>query len=247
MEQGVEVAPGVHRFGSSLVNWYAVVDGDDVTLVDTGFPRHWRMLEPGLSRLGRRLEDVRAVVITHSHVDHTGFAARLQREREVPVHVHHADAVHGARRFPPMHLYLKPSSWGLLWEGVRDGMPFTRRIPDVREMADGYTLDVPGQPRAVHLGGHTPGSTAVVLPDRGVVFTGDNLVTTDPYTRRTGPQLMLCGVQHDETGARDALVRLAEVEAAVVLPGHGAPWHDGVRRACDQALDRHAVLHADPH
>src|SRR3954447_15989455 len=106
----MEVAPGVHRFGSRLVNWYAVVDGDAVTLVDTGFPRHWRFLTSGLASIGRSPEDIRCVVITHSHVDHTGFAARLAATG-TDVIVHPSDAVHGARRFPPMHLYLRPSSW----------------------------------------------------------------------------------------------------------------------------------------
>jgi glyoxylase-like metal-dependent hydrolase (beta-lactamase superfamily II) len=158
------------------------------------------------------------------------------------VYVDRADAVHGARRFPPMHLYLRPSSWGLLYEGIRDGMAFTPRISQTSVMHDGDRLDIPGRPRALHLGGHTPGSTAIVLDDRGVVFTGDNLVTLDPYTRRTGPQLMFCAVQHDEAGARDALDKLAVDAAGVVLPGHGEPWRDGVRSACDAALARHADL-----
>jgi glyoxylase-like metal-dependent hydrolase (beta-lactamase superfamily II) len=238
----MEVAPGVHRFGSRLVNWYVVVDGDEVTLVDTGFPRHWRLLEPALSSIGRRREDIRTVVITHSHVDHTGFASRLAGEG-TEVRVHPSDAVHGARRFPPMRLYLRPTSWGLLWEGLRDGMPFTPRISRTSPMTDGQILDAPGSPRAVHLGGHTPGSTAIVLDDRGVAFTGDNLVTLDPYTRRTGPQLMLCGVQHDETAARDAIEKLSREHCGTVLPGHGEPWADGLSAACDVALSRHAALH----
>jgi glyoxylase-like metal-dependent hydrolase (beta-lactamase superfamily II) len=240
--RAMEVAPGVHRFGSRLVNWYVVVDGDEVTLLDTGFPRHWRELEPGLHSIGRRREDIRAVVITHSHVDHTGFAARLAADG-TQVLVHPSDAVHGARRFPPMHLYLQPSSWGLLWEGLRDGMAFTRRIERTTAMQDGEVLDVPGRPRAVHLGGHTPGSTAIVLDQRSVAFTGDNLVTLDPYTRRDGPQLMLCGVQHDEAGARDALRKLAGQQCATVLPGHGEPWTKGMDAACEVALSRHAALH----
>jgi|tagenome__1003787_1003787.scaffolds.fasta_scaffold20593646_2 glyoxylase-like metal-dependent hydrolase (beta-lactamase superfamily II) len=238
----MEVARDVHRFGSRLINWYVVVDGSDVTLVDCGFPRHWRMLEPGLASIGRRLEDIRAVVITHSHVDHTGFASRLDA-RGVPILVHPADAVHGARRFPPMHLYLRPSSWGLLWEGVRDGMPFTRTLDHTMTMSDGEVLDAPGRPRAVHLGGHTPGSTAVALDDHDVVFTGDNLVTFDPYTRRTGAQLMYCGVQHDEVGAEHALSRLEREQAATLLPGHGEPWTTGVAAACDAARARHFALH----
>jgi glyoxylase-like metal-dependent hydrolase (beta-lactamase superfamily II) len=239
----MEIASGVHRVGSRLVNWYLVEDGSDLTLVDTGFPRHRRLLDAKLAQLGRRIEDIKAVVITHSHVDHTGFANGLAAAN-IPVYVERADAVHGARRFPPMHLYLRPSSWGLLYEGVRDGMAFTSRISQITPMTDGERLDAPGHPRAVHLGGHTPGSTAVVMDDLGIVFTGDNLVTLDPYTRRVGPQLMLCGVQHDENGARDALRKLAREPAQLVLPGHGEPWTDGVQSACDQALTRHAALHA---
>jgi glyoxylase-like metal-dependent hydrolase (beta-lactamase superfamily II) len=239
----VEVAPGVHRLGSRLVNWYAVTDGSDVTLVDTGFPGHWRYLAPGLAALGRRIEDVRAVVVTHSHVDHTGFAARLVEDHDVPVMVHAADAIDGARRFPPMHLYLRPSSWGLLAEGLRDGMPTTRRIPRTHPVVDGDLLDAPGRPRAVHLGGHTPGSTAFVLADRGVVFTGDNLVTLDPYTRREGPQLMVCGVQHDEPTAAAAMDRLAREDVPTLLPGHGDPWNDGVALATERALEVHRSVH----
>jgi glyoxylase-like metal-dependent hydrolase (beta-lactamase superfamily II) len=83
-----------------------------------------------------------------------------------------------------------------------------------------------------------------MLDDREVAFTGDNLVTLDPYTRRVGPQLMLCGVQHDEVGARNALRKLADESCRIVLPGHGDPWLDGLGAACDEALSRHAALHS---
>jgi len=243
MSAGEEVAPGVHRFGSTLVNWYLIVDGDGVTVVDTGFPRHWRMLGAGLERLGRRIADVEAVVLTHSHVDHTGFARRLVDATSSPVFVDRHDAVHGVRRFPPMHLYARPSSWPLLAEGVRDGMALTRRVGASQPVHDGVALDVPGRPVPMYLGGHTPGSTAYVMADRGVVFTGDNLVTVDPYTRRRGPQLMYCGVQHDEAGAAEALVRLASADLPTVLPGHGTPWLQGSGSASERALATHAARH----
>ena len=79
MIESSEVASGVHRLGSTRVNWYVIVDGDAVTIVDTGFPGHWRMLVSGLERLGRGLGDVAGVVLTHSHVDHTGCARACSR------------------------------------------------------------------------------------------------------------------------------------------------------------------------
>ncbi len=54
------------RVTHAHVNWY-LLDGDDgVTVVDAGLPRHWSLLPRALQRLGRRLDDVRAVVLTHS-------------------------------------------------------------------------------------------------------------------------------------------------------------------------------------
>ena len=42
--------------------------------------------------MGRSLDDVRGVVLTHGDTDHIGFAERLRRDHGVPVYVHAADA-----------------------------------------------------------------------------------------------------------------------------------------------------------
>lgn len=38
----MEVASGVHRFGSRFVNWYVVERGGRLTVVDAGFRGYWR-------------------------------------------------------------------------------------------------------------------------------------------------------------------------------------------------------------
>src|SRR5207302_7460956 len=87
-----EPAPGVLRMGTALINWYLVADGDGVTVVDAGAPAYRPQLEPGLAQLGRTIDDVRAIVLTHGDADHKGFAEKLRSEQRVPVKVHSADA-----------------------------------------------------------------------------------------------------------------------------------------------------------
>src|SRR3954451_5121688 len=84
-------AEGIHRVEHARVNWYLVEDGDAVTIVDCGFPRSWSGLQSALAELGRSPADVEAVVLTHAHPDHIGFAERARTEWDVPVWLHERD------------------------------------------------------------------------------------------------------------------------------------------------------------
>ena len=96
----MELAPSLHRLGgSTLVNSYLVADASGVTLIDAGLPGYWNQLPAELAAMGRSIDDVRGVVLTHGDTDHVGFAERLcGRERGVPVYVHAADAGARSRR-----------------------------------------------------------------------------------------------------------------------------------------------------
>ena len=52
--------------------WCYVVEGDKLTLVDTGAHDTYQYLEEGLKELGRRPQDVGRIVISHGHMDHDG-------------------------------------------------------------------------------------------------------------------------------------------------------------------------------
>src|SRR3954470_24205586 len=81
------VAPGVHRIENAFTNWYLVEEDSRVTVVDAGVPSSWDSLQDALSRIGRSRNDVEAVVLTHAHFDHVGFAERARSELNVPVYV----------------------------------------------------------------------------------------------------------------------------------------------------------------
>jgi glyoxylase-like metal-dependent hydrolase (beta-lactamase superfamily II) len=85
-----EVAPGVYRLGTPLVNWYLVKDGGGLTVVDAGLPGFRSSLETDLAGLGAAIGDIEAVILTHSDSDHTGLAPALQ-EAGARVLIHAAD------------------------------------------------------------------------------------------------------------------------------------------------------------
>jgi glyoxylase-like metal-dependent hydrolase (beta-lactamase superfamily II) len=229
----VQVAEGVHRLTGGVCNFYLIEDGGRLVLVDAGAPRDWDLLVRTLGTLGRGLQDLDAVLLTHAHSDHTGFAERARDTASVPVWVHQADeaVATGAK---PAKNDGRASAYLLRVEFYRTVLSLARRgamrlipVREVSTFADGETLDVPGRPRVVHAPGHTPGCAALLLEGRRVLLAGDVLATRNPLTGRVGPQVMPSGLNRDTPMALRSLDVLDAITADVLLPGHGDPWTEG--------------------
>lgn len=225
----MEIAPGLRRIGSDIVNSYLVVDGGDVTVVDAGLPGYWRLLKAELAAIGKTLDHVRALVLTHGDTDHIGFAARLYREKGIAAYIHSADIDRARLKVKKPNsgwgpVKVKPLA-GFLWYSARHG---GLRIPPVEHLQpvnDGDVLDVPGKPRIIHTPGHTPGSVSVHVPIIDAVFVGDAMTTRNVLTGITGPKPAPFTLQPDE--AAKSLDRMDDVDATWVLPGHGPAWDGG--------------------
>jgi glyoxylase-like metal-dependent hydrolase (beta-lactamase superfamily II) len=238
-----EVAPGVHRLGSQRVNFYLVSDGGRVTVVDAGLSGYWDQVEAALGQIGRGLDDVAAVVLTHAHSDHTGVAGKLH-ERGVPVLLHPDDhellktgKEPWKREGSALSILRRPRAFGFFGHMVRNGALKPPHIDDPVSIADGDVLDVPGGPRVVHTPGHTPGHCAIHFERQGALIVGDLLCTWHPVLGRLGPQLMPAAFNVSSAQCLESLGRIEGLSAAVVLPGHGEPWTEGPATAAARARE----------
>jgi glyoxylase-like metal-dependent hydrolase (beta-lactamase superfamily II) len=233
-----ELGPGIYRLADEIVNSYLVVDGSEVTIVDAGVPGYWSALPPGLASIGRKMEDVRAVILTHGHSDHIGFA-ELARRRRIDVGIHELDEAlakgqvsNPARGYGPIRI---PALLRFLWWAALHGGLQAQHLADVATFGDGAVLDVPGSPRVTHVPGHTPGSVAYHFAGHGGLFVGDALATYAVSTGARGPRL--APFTADRAAALASLDRLEGIDAPLVLPGHGPEWRDGIGAAIRQVRE----------
>ncbi|XVU29207.1 MBL fold metallo-hydrolase [Actinoplanes sp. CA-054009] len=151
------------RFG--LYSFY--LDAPEPAIVDTGIASSPAAMARELEKLGRRVEDVRWILLTHGHIDHVGGAHALWEltGRRARVCIHEADAP--LLRSRRAHLN---STRAEIAAAVISG----EMEPHVL-LKGGETLSLGGDITvSVHaIPGHTAGSVAYAVNDRDDVFVGD--------------------------------------------------------------------------
>lgn len=242
-----EVAPGTWKitlpipFPLRTVNVYALVGTDGWALVDAGMgtPDAREAFSAGLARAGLKIDNLKAIVLTHHHPDHIGLSGELQEQSGARVYMHPIDE----------------RSVRILWEGTmpqrfesvstffkRNGLEntelwYTRSDPQaVRTILrvppheaftlveDGASINLLGETyQVLWVPGHADGQI-VLFRERDGVF-----VSADHVLPRITPNIGLYSTRDRPNPLGDYLDSLRKVEhlpASLVLPGHGEPFTD---------------------
>ncbi|MFJ4167839.1 MBL fold metallo-hydrolase [Microbacterium sp. NPDC089698] len=222
------VAEGVAFVQGPSVNWVVLEGEHGPVLVDTGYPADDTAVRGSLKALGHTVDELAAILITHGHGDHIGNAAAYAHEANCPVYTAAAEIPNVRRDITeqitiptllPHILRRGVAAWAR--HAIRAGGKNAPPVPDVQPLPDqpqqALGLDI----TAVPLPGHTRGHTGFLLPSAGVLIVGDALVTAHPTSRTNGPQLLARMFHADPRQALRRLETLQDLEATVLLPGHG--------------------------
>ena len=214
-EAAVRLADGVWRIPTApgdMINSFALAGSDGgVTIVDAGLKLALarKRLVAGLAAIGAAPADVRRVVVTHAHPDHVGGLAALVEQTGCEVLAHERESV-----------YLRDGRSPRIRRGRSRGFP---KVIVTTEFQHGALL--PGGLRAVHTPGHSPGHTALLHEDTGVLFTGDAVINVHGVHYAPG---FLCT---DADRNRQSADQLGQLDFDVAAFAHGPELRRDARAA----------------
>lgn len=243
----IQVTDSVHFARGDAVNWVLVVDDTGVMLVDAGYPGDRDDVLASLRQLGYAAGDVRAILLTHAHIDHLGSAIWFANEHRTPVYCHADEVGHTKREYLEQVslLDLAMRLWRPRWaiwsvHVLRSGGLIRDGIPTAEPLTAETAAGLPGHPMAIFTPGHTGGHCSYVID--GVLISGDALITGHPLLRHRGPQLLPAVFSHSQQQCLRSLDALGLLETDILAPGHGDLWRGPIREATAAALTRAAAL-----
>lgn len=218
------VSHGVYQATKGYVNAY-LIDGDEgVTLVDSGLPNKEGHVFATLGSIGRSVDDLKVIVITHGHADHFGSAAAIKAESGAHLVSSEIDAptIRGERepQVPPFAeklgflkpiLRMLPTPTGVAVDQTLSGDEAVSLVPDM------IVMQTPG---------HTDGHISLLLErDGGILFVGDAAVADKSGTVKRG--FMNAASETFDNSLR----KIASHDFETAYFGHAAPIMAGASSA----------------
>ncbi len=208
------VIEGVHVVAMGRANGFLIEGDDGLTLVDAGFPGKEAAVFAALRELGRSPDQLKHLILTHSHSDHIGSAAAIVRSSGARTYMHPLDIPLAETGGPFRPMTPAP---GLLRQVMcRVIYDHNERVAPVaidQPLTDGETLPIAGGINIIHVPGHCAGQVALLWRPGRMLFAADVFMNITGF----GDPL---GFENIEEG-RASQRKLAGLSFDAVGFGHG--------------------------
>jgi glyoxylase-like metal-dependent hydrolase (beta-lactamase superfamily II) len=231
-------------------NLYVISNGNKNALIDTGMSTDTMEF---LKKNGIDVDGINEIMLTHLHFDHIGGAATLQKSLSVRVNMGKRDAEIISRMVTDPDGYLKNEVSYLKYLGLPESeIDIAAKVNPVKETyreAAGIDEITPVDESSTLLGfpeisildvpGHTPGSTALVVKNQNLVFTGDHVI------ERITPNISYYDDDSDMLGMYlKSLLKLESTGIQTGYSGHG-PEISNLAYRIDDLLSHHKLRLAE--
>ena len=255
----VAAESGIHRlsiptpFAVGRVNVY-LIDDDPLTLVDAGpnSGTSFDELTQGLAALGRSLEEIELVILTHQHIDHLGLVGLVASrsgaevaaiEHAVPIVQNFSEEMQADDEFASETMLrhgISPDVVGALRQVSRAFRAWGAPAEVTRVLRDGD--EIAFRDRTLHVAwrpGHSPTDTIFEDRQRRQLIAADHLlahISSNPLITRPldgtseRPQALVTYLE--------SLAKTRAMDVDLVLPGHGEPVTDH-RKLIDDRFRMH--------
>lgn len=203
-----QISDNIFQINLGSVNAFLVGD----TLIDTGFKGSTEKIFSALTNAGKEPHDIKRIILTHCHPDHTGSAAELKAILKVPVYAHEQDAILIEDGIGGGRMHLTPGiiNW-LVYQLIikKAGNSIDPLFIDVK-VKDGDMID---DIRVIHTPGHSDGHISLLIKDV--------LIAADICANVTG--LAYSTLYEDIKQGRESILRAASFNFEKAVFGHGGP------------------------
>lgn len=159
------------------VNAFLVEEDEKLTLIDTGVPDSTGQIIEMIREIGRQPEELKHILLTHSHPDHAGSVAQLKVITGAKVYMHPAEKLNVEKGFvpKPAEPYFTSFVNKLMYNlFVKNASGYIQSTKVDVLLQDGDWLPIAGGLHVIHIPGHSAGQVAFFLPGRkNVLFAAD--------------------------------------------------------------------------
>ena len=225
--------PGIFQIRGVGARVSVLESGDGPVLVDTGMRGSAPFISAGLSGAGMSFPDIRLIVLTHFHPDHSGGlhgAARLA-DAEVAAHEHDYPFLNGDR--VPPNLFTRHRLTTKITRPLVRWM-YSQPVDVNHRLNDGDSLPLDDGIRVIHTPGHTTGSITLLSEEHGWLLVGDAL--QHRFGRLNGPASY---VTQDYAAARASIEKLLQYDFDSIWFSHFPPIRGGAKQRLSRLVDSH--------